>query len=536
MNVKLLIIEDNELISEQLKYFFGTQNYSCLVYDTVEAALRSISEYSPDVIILDIRLSGSLDGIATAKKIKEKCDSPLIFFTSYLDNNLLESAAEVEPALFLSKNVSHAELKLQVDYVIIKYKKDIERKKKFNEFEHNLNIYEKIFNSSRDAIFLIDNNCNVKYLNPATEKIFGFTKEEALGKQLPQLILPEHSQSLFLVDYNKWLSHTPITGKHKSFNINAVNHKNRLFHCEMNLSIVEFDNELAVCCFAKDITERVLAEEEISKLIEEMQLSKEIIEQNASEMVMLNSKLIESGEMLQELNASKDRFFSIIAHDLKGPFQGLLGYSQVLSNDLPSLTIEEIAEVANSLNHSANHLFKLLENLLNWSRIQRGVIECNPIDFELDLLIKQNVDLAILNANQKDITISTDVPHSLMVFADLNMINTILRNLLSNAIKFTHRNGSIRITAKEHSNSQVVVTVADNGIGMDEEMMSKIFRIDVHTSGLGTENEEGTGLGLILCRDLSEKNNGTISVESSLGKGTAFSVFLPNRKITNTFD
>ncbi len=536
MNQRILIIEDNEIISEQLKFYFKSQNYDCLVFDTGEEALVEVKNYSPDIIILDIRLSGSLDGIATAKRLKKLGDYPIVFFTSYLEPHILELAAEVEPAAFLSKNVAHSELKLQIQYILIKSQKEKERKKKLAEFENSINKYEKIFNASRDAILFLDNQAYVTYWNDSAEKIFGYTKSDAIGKQIISLILPDYSQPHFYNDYKKWLSQTPITDFHKTFNIQVINSNKRTFTCEMSFGIVEYLGEVIVCCFAKDVTEKVIAEEEISKLIEEMQISKEIIEQNASEMVMLNSKLIESEEILQELNASKDKFFSIIAHDLKGPFQGLLGYSQILSNDLPSLTIDEIAEVAKSLNDSANHLFKLLENLLNWSRLQRGVLECNPIDFELDLLIKQNVDLASTNANQKDISVTTDIPPSLYVFADLNMVNTILRNLISNAIKFTHRKGNIRIIAEHYSNSEVIIKISDNGIGMDEVLMSKIFRIDTHTSGIGTEKEVGTGLGLILCRDIAEKNNGRILVESEVGKGTTFSVILPKGRMINAFD
>ena len=190
---------------------------------------------------------------------------------------------------------------------------------------------------------------------------------------------------------------------------------------------------------------------------------------NANEVVQLNFKLVENDKKLTELNRSKDRFFSIIAHDLKGPFQGLLGYSQILSRDLMSLELDEVSELAQNLHQSASQLFKLLENLLNWSRIQRGIIEYTPLDFDLNFLATQTIELNKARADQKQIILEMKVPLNTFVHADINMINTILRNLVSNAIKFTPKDGIVAISSKLVENDMIEVTVSDSGVGIPPE-------------------------------------------------------------------
>lgn len=527
MNPKVLIVEDNEVISEQLNFFLKRYEYICSTYDTGEEALEKVREFAPDIVLMDIKLAGLLDGIETARRMKEIDNYPILFLTSHIEPTIIEKAASIDPAGFVSKSISHSELKVQIDYVLIKHAKLRDQENKMLKLETSTQKYDAIFNSSRDAIFFIDSNMIVSYWNNSAERIFGFTTDEAIGKSLSDMILPIDTKSTFILDYNNWIGAIVPDSLHKTMNIKLQNKKNRVFPSELTLGIVDFNNEKSVCGFARDITEKVLAEEEISKLIEEMQITKEIVEQNASEVVILNAKLYESEDMLQELNASKDKFFSIIAHDLKGPFQGLLGYSSILTSDLNDMTMEEISELGHNLNQSANHLFKLLENLLHWSRIQRGVIDCNPIDFELLLLATQNIDLIDARAKQKDIKLINNVPEALYVFADVNMLNTILRNLLSNAIKFTPKGGEIELSAKLITPDKIKIEVKDTGVGMTEEAIRNAFRIDSYNSTPGTDNEQGTGLGLILCKDLVEKNNGTIVATSKVGFGTTFSFVLP---------
>jgi PAS domain S-box-containing protein len=231
---------------------------------------------------------------------------------------------------------------------------------------------------------------------------------------------------------------------------------------------------------------------------------------------------------LKNLNASKDKFFSIIAHDLRSPFNGLLGFSTVLLEDLHELTPAEIKEYAGYIHTSAKTVYNLVDNLLQWSRIQTGRIEYQPIKIDLYEEVYKTLELFNSNAITKRIKLINDIQTNTYVFADQNMLRSILQNLISNGIKFTKVGGSINITSKEKDDF-IQIEIADTGIGMEMKDIAKLFRIDSQFSNLGTSNEEGTGLGLILSRELVEKNKGQIWVKSTLKKGTSFFFTLPKR-------
>lgn len=229
---------------------------------------------------------------------------------------------------------------------------------------------------------------------------------------------------------------------------------------------------------------------------------------------------------LQELNATKDKFFSIISHDLKGPLNSLTSFSGLLINHADSLSKEEIQMLAKDLDKSLKNLFALLENLLEWSRSQTGNIEFIPTPFDLADTLEQNKDLLLQQAQSKNIAIVNANKLKLPVNAHNNSINTVVRNLVSNAIKFTPPGGTITLDATEMDNNWIV-SIADSGVGMSAEVMKKLFRIDTKHTTKGTANEKGTGLGLILCKDFIEKNGGSIWVKSEEGKGSVFYFSLP---------
>ena len=184
--------------------------------------------------------------------------------------------------------------------------------------------------------------------------------------------------------------------------------------------------------------------------------------------------------------------------------------------------------MATDVKQSGENLFKLLENLLYWARIQMKTIEFIPEIFALDAVVYHNISLLQLFADQKEIKIISDISDDIEVFADINMLNTVLRNLISNAIKFTHKCGLITISHSE-SEKYNKISIEDNGVGISPEDQDKLFRIDVNNSQLGTENEQGTGLGLVLCKEMVDKHQGTIEVDSRPGTGTIFSFSLMKR-------
>lgn len=239
--------------------------------------------------------------------------------------------------------------------------------------------------------------------------------------------------------------------------------------------------------------------------------------------------LKESEARLTELNATKDKFFSIVAHDLKSPFNAIAGLSDLLEEMTQKKDYEGIKQYAGIIRQSSEQVMNLLKNLLEWSRSQTGKMKFNPTFTEIEPLVDEVTALLNSPAQQKSITIQKEVSPALVAFADKDMISTILRNLISNAVKFSNPGGRIIISSGE-DNEWIAVAVSDNGIGIKQEIMEKLFRIDESCSTPGTQNEQGTGLGLILCKELAEKHGGTIRVESEPGKGSTFYIMIPNVK------
>ncbi len=235
-------------------------------------------------------------------------------------------------------------------------------------------------------------------------------------------------------------------------------------------------------------------------------------------------------EALREVNASKDTFFSIIAHDLKSPFTALLGYVEFAIQYLDETSKEEMREYLTQIKTSTESVYALLENLLTWSRLQRGVMEHHPEHVPLYKMVEHVVPIFISNAKQKQITLRSSVPNEISVYADVNMIYTVIRNLISNALKFVNAGGSIEITARQGT-EYVEVSVSDTGVGIPEDALSKLFRIETKLTTVGTAGEKGTGMGLSLSHDLVEKNGGTLEVESEVEKGATFRFTLPSSKL-----
>ena len=237
-------------------------------------------------------------------------------------------------------------------------------------------------------------------------------------------------------------------------------------------------------------------------------------------------KLREQTELLHELNQTKDKFFAIIAHDLKGPFSSILGITELLVKEYQNLSEEDRMESIQLLDKSANNTFKLLDNLLEWARIQRGYIDVKKEELHLNDLIPESIELLLPVAATKGIKVRINIKQNCSVFADENSIRTIIRNLFSNAIKYTSGGGLIQINAFPNG-QQVDVSIKDTGIGMSPDLLGKLFRIEESQSRIGTDNESGTGLGLILCKDIIHKNGGSIWAESEVGKGSVFTFSIP---------
>jgi len=238
--------------------------------------------------------------------------------------------------------------------------------------------------------------------------------------------------------------------------------------------------------------------------------------------------LIKSENQLKEANATKDKFFSIISHDLRNPFNTILGFSDLLSSKYDEYADDERKKIAEELNNSAKHTYSLLQNLLNWANTQLGRIEINKEVHKVKDLVADSIDPYLSAVANKKIEIFNNIPDDIDLWADIRTVKTVIGNIFNNAYKFTPKGGRITLSVSLEENF-VKINISDTGIGIDEKIRNNLFRIDECKSLPGTENEQGTGLGLILCKEFAEKNDGTIEIESELGKGSTFTIILPRK-------
>ncbi|MBZ0198458.1 MAG: hypothetical protein K8H86_01225, partial [Ignavibacteriaceae bacterium] len=236
-----------------------------------------------------------------------------------------------------------------------------------------------------------------------------------------------------------------------------------------------------------------------------------------------------SEQKLKESNATKDKLFSIIAHDLRSPFQPLLHYSEILSTEIEELDKSEIVKFGADINYAAKEVFSLLENLLEWSGMQTGGIKYNPDKINLYQKANEVIRNVKTGADQKNIEILNKIDHSIFVIADTQMLRAVIHNLLTNSVKFTNNGGKIVINAGAN-NTFINVSITDNGVGINPDKIDSIFDIDKTNTTMGTNNEKGSGLGLHICREFVEKQGGKIWVESEIGKGSTFYFTLPDGK------
>ncbi len=266
---------------------------------------------------------------------------------------------------------------------------------------------------------------------------------------------------------------------------------------------------------------------------EELRILTYVCEQIASAITKKNSdyKLKSYSAELQELNASKDKFFSIVAHDLKSPFQGLMGLSRLIVEDFDELSGEELRSFVLALNESAESTYKLIENLLEWSRLQTGRLKYHPSKIDLFEIVESTKMLLFQTSELKNTKIKNNIQQGTFVWGDKYMLNSLFQNLISNSIKFTNRFGEVIIDSTIYDEI-IEISIEDNGIGIEPEDIDKLFKIDSTFSTRGTEQEKGTGLGLMLCKEIVNKHGGDLRVESEKDRGTKVIFTLNSEEIS----
>ena len=358
--------------------------------------------------------------------------------------------------------------------------------------------YRSILNASPDGIALTGLDGKILMVSPSLISIFGFKSEtEILGHFTSDFFAGDDRERM-----EKWVAAMLSGTSSGPAEYQGLRADGKTIHIESNAEFVRDakGEPSQIIYVVRDITERKKAE----------------------------SKIKTANDELSKLIAEKDKFFSIISHDLRSPFNGFLGLTQIMVEELPTLTMSEIQSYAVSLRDSATRLFRLLENLLNWARMQQGLIPFYPEKIHLLSKVEESLAFMQESAKIKRIEITTDIPFKLYVFTDSNALQTVIRNLISNAVKFTPKDGKVKITAHETAAKTVELSIMDSGIGMSSAMIEDLFRLDTRTTRNGTEGEPSTGLGLLLCKEFIEKHNGKLWVESKEGEGSTFYFSVPS--------
>jgi len=377
-----------------------------------------------------------------------------------------------------------------------------DHKRAEKELRRTKDYLENLINYANAPIIVWNPDTRIQLFNHAFEHLTGYTSEEVEGKNLdmlfPKASLKESNAKIKDALTENWKTiEIPILTKNREIRTVLWNSAN----------IYDTDKETVLSTIAQgnDITERINAEQ--------------IAKERTKDLEVANLQL-------KELNATKDKFFNIVAHDLKNPFTSLIGSSELLFRNIEHLDNEKIKTLALILNDASKSGYAILQNLLDWSRSQTGLLKFNPENINLRNLIDEHIlNLEQISSN-KEIRIHSEVKDDLFIYGDKNMIKTILRNLLSNAVKYSYRSGKVIVSATANDH-EVIISVKDTGIGIPKENINKIFRIDAKYSVPGTENEQGTGLGLKLCKEFVEKQGGRIWVESIENEGSEFKFSIP---------
>lgn len=392
------------------------------------------------------------------------------------------------------------------------------------------NFYIALYNSDDDSLtipYFVDEvdtaevNETIKMGRGLTEYIIRTEQNLIVETELNRKLQLSGEVDLVGEDSKIWIG---VLLKSKGKIIGAMvvqDYKNENAYTEKDKEILVFVSEQVASAI-----ERKTTEEKLKRYNEELEESKKLIENKATELSILNNNLKTSEKQLLEMNASKDKFFSIVAHDLKSPFMGLLGLSEVLLQEIDNITPDETKHYLTQIRNSTKNVFNLVENLLQWSRIQTGRIPLEQIPLNLLVEVGKIKSLLELNAQNKGIEIINSVSSEIKVNADANMLSSVLQNLISNAIKFTSSGGKITISSISKGDFEEI-HVKDTGVGLKQDAKDYLFKIDKQYTTIGTSKEKGTGLGLLLCKELINLNKGEIGVNSIEGRGSDFFFTLP---------
>jgi PAS domain S-box-containing protein len=358
--------------------------------------------------------------------------------------------------------------------------------------------YRAVVEQTKEGIVLYDiETLFIKESNHSYESLLGYTKEEMRNLRIYDIV--DHDKE----SIDNFVKKILDNGNYYIGDRCHVKKDGTRIHVEVNVTLIEYLGKKVMCVLVRDITDRMKNEEILRK----------------------------NNEELEKAIASKDKFFSIVAHDLKSPFQGLVGYTELMSRNYSDFTEEERMNFARELNNVSKNLYQLVNNLLQWSQLQTNRMKYYPETFHIHGLLQTAEHTFETNFEQKEIKFNNLIGSDVEIYADKMMTEVIFRNLISNSLKFSNKGGIITVYS-ETKDDYELISVSDEGVGIPNEIIPKLFEITSKYTTKGTEEEDGTGLGLVLCSEMAEVNKGKISVVSTWGKGSVFTVKLPKKKIS----
>lgn len=355
-----------------------------------------------------------------------------------------------------------------------------------------------------NVVLILDAEGNFEWVNKSFTRVYGQSMEEYSGKYGRNLL--ESSHNLHIAEI---ITKCKNSGKTVRYQSEAQDKNGNKIWTQSTLTPVFNDQKQIIRFIAIDAD------------ITALKKAQDLISQQKSELEI-------RGKQLEKANITKDKFFSIIAHDLKNPFHSILGFTDLIVKNYDDIGDERKREYLGLINESSQYAHNLLENLLNWSRTQTDRIKYDPSTIELCSLVQEIYLMVHSSVEKKNIRFENSIPENTFSFADSNMIQTVMRNLLSNAIKFTPENGSITVSA-ESSEERVTVSVQDTGIGIPEEQQKRLFDFGEFYTSAGTGGEQGTGLGLLICYEFIKRHGGNLNVRSETGKGSTFYFDIPSK-------
>jgi PAS domain S-box-containing protein len=502
----ILIIEDDLDLSDLLKERIADLGYNLIFVHTASDAISCFSKIKPSLMLLDLSLPdlNGKDLIYELIKLNYSLP-PFIVATGKGDERIAVEMMKLGAKDYLIKDRNFLDL---ISIVISRVIKEYENESKLKIAEQALiesNQFNKqIIASASEGIVVYDINFRYQVWNTYMEVLTGLSAAKVLYKK-PNEVFEFIKESDLLDDFYKAISGEILPERDLPF---FFPDSGKSGWASVTIAPL-FDSSgsvTGVINTIRDISKR----KETEKLIN-----------------LKNDELV-------KLNIEKDKFFSIIAHDLRSPFNAFLGFTTMMVEDLPSLKQNEIQEIAIEMRKSAFNLFGLLENLLEWSRIRGGTTGFEPRKFKLTSLSVENQYSLFETAKSKNIKITVNIPDNTFIYADENMISSTIRNLISNALKFSKTGGRVSLDVGDSGNGFVEISVRDNGIGMNKELLRDLFRIDVQTKRKGTSGEPSAGLGLLLCKEFVEKMGGEIKVESEEGQGSTFRFTVPKEEKKNS--